>query len=134
MATIGLQPINMRDATLAIEADDYSVSINQVLFVPRPEYIWITPYLEVNSFPAPTTTVWTVSLGYAQDLTTAGALSTYLLEHAAQQKVVTFTVPGMVVAATVLILPGQFGGVINQIPAATVTLPLYGPPDLGPVT
>lgn len=128
---IGLTPVNLRDATLAIEADNYTVSVNQVLFVPRYAYDWYRPFDARASQPVPTGHTWTVSLGYAQDFTTPQALSIYLMEHAGQQKTVTFEVPGRVIAATVLILPGRFGGVINQIPAATVDLPLYGDPDLG---
>lgn len=128
MSTIGLAPIRMREATLAVGADDYTTQVNQVIFTPQPQWDWVHTYFEQR--PYLTHVRWVVSLGFAQDLTTPGALSTYLIEHAGQEKVVTFSVPGRVVAATVLILPAEFGGVVNQVPAAVVTLPLYGAPDM----
>lgn len=133
MSTIGLAPIRMREATLAIEADDYTTSIDQVIFTPQPEILWETDLSTTDASPHLVRTVWSLSLGYAQDFTTPLSLSMYLIEHAGQQKTVTLEIPGRVVAATVLIVPAQLGGVVNQIPAAVVTLPMYGQPSLAEV-
>ena len=130
MSAIGLAPIRMREATLAIEADDYTTSINQVIFTPQADVAWERPLATEDFAPYVLGVKWSVALGFAQDLTTPGSLSTYLIEHAGQQKVVTFEIPGRVIAAAVLILPAQFGGVANQIPAAVVTMPLYGQPNI----
>lgn len=135
MADIGLHPIRMREATLHVEADSYTQTVNEVRIVPESPFAWATPFAHPDaSFPLRMGTRWVAQLGFVQDLSTPGSLSTYLIEHAAQRKVITFAVPGMTVAATVMLLPGAFGGVIGQIPVATVSLPLYGAPDFTPAT
>lgn len=133
MPEIGVAPIRMRDADLRIAADGYKAQVNQVIFTPEPTLLWSETYTDSDRpLLLPDRTRWTVQIGFVQDLTTPGSLSTYLIEHAAQQRVLTFTIPGVVVAATVLIIPAGFGGVMGQTPVATATLPLYGAPDLTP--
>lgn len=132
MASIALQPIRMREAMLHVEADSYEQQINEVRFVPQAGFDWDRGEAAQYEFPHPAPARWLLQLGFVQDLATPNSLTTYLLEHTCQDKVVTFTVPGIVVAATVLIMPAAFGGTINQIPVATATLPMYGPPDMTP--
>lgn len=125
MSTPGPQPIRMRDLTLSIEADDYTASINQAVLTPNPVLAWAG----FDNFRAHLIrTDWQVSLGFVQDWA-AGSLAIYLVEHAGQYKTITLEVPGRVIAATVLILPAQLGGVANQIPASVATLPVVGEPD-----
>lgn len=131
MSTIGLAPIRMREATLAIGADDYTISVDQVIFTPQPEIGWSRTECDVAGRPYIAGVKWYVSVGFAQDFTSPLSLSTYLVENAGQQRTITLEVPGRVVSATVLILPAQLGGVANQIPASVVTLPVYGEPSLG---
>lgn len=132
MAEIGLAPIRMRDVDFRIEADGYRASVNEVRFVPQYEWEWGDYEGSYTSTPFNTRRRWVAQLGFVQDFATPGALSLYLIEHAAQDKVVTFTAQGVVVAATVMILPAAFGGVMGQIPVSAAVLPLHGEPDLSP--
>lgn len=132
MSTIGAAAIRLREAVLRIAADDYTATINQVIFTPTPDVLWHRPEASETYTPLELSTKWSVSLGFLQDFTSTSALSIYLMEHAGQYKVITLETPGRIIAATALILPAQLGGVANQIPAAVVTLPMVGKPELDP--
>lgn len=123
-------PVDLRNATLHIDADDYTLSVDQVRFTPVNEYLTERLYGSPDrAFLIRTN--WSVQVGFVQDYTNPDSLALYLIEHAGQEKTITFEVPGRVIAATVLVLPAQLGGVANTIPAAVVTMPVYGAPDFG---
>lgn len=124
-------PIDLRRATLHIDADDYTLSVDQVRFVPTFETEWFTPHNGTNSMPFVGVFRWFVQVGFVQDYTNPDSLAVYLIEHAGQNKTITFEIPGRVIAATVVIVPAQVGGVANTIPAAVVTMPVHGSPDFG---
>ena len=133
MSEIDLAPIRMREARLTVEADDYTVSINQVIFTPQVEYGWERGQSVFGDKPRLVAVRWTVALGFAQDLATPDSLSMYLLMHTGAEREIAFEVPGRRVTATALILPAQIGGVANQIPASVATLPIFGAPDTAEV-
>lgn len=128
MSVIGLQPIMLKDATFAVESDDYSSSIMEATFVPQVEWMWSDRLS--SSVPVFGRVRWVCQLGFVQDLTTPGALSLYLISNAATTKTITFTpvADGPTVTAEALIVPAQVGGVPNQQMTAQVILPLFGEP------
>ncbi|WP_324651001.1 hypothetical protein [Georgenia sp. H159] len=134
MSVVGLQPITLKDATLTVAEDDYSQAISQVIFTPQVRWSWVD---ELCQSPTPMFegVAWTVTIGFAQDLTTPDSLTLYLLEHAAQTRTITF-VPNKndgtrAVQAEVMVLPAQIGGVPNQHLTAIVTLPCFEEPIVG---
>lgn len=136
MTTVGVQPISLRNATLTVAEDDYTQSIDQVLFVPQIEYDWFD-HLDGTHTPEIRSIRWVAIVGYVQDFTTPGSLSMYLIEHVAFRRTIAFTpVAGSgqkTISADALLVPGQMGGVPGQILAAQVTLPLFDPPVIGEV-
>ena len=131
MSTIGLTPIRMLEVTVAIEADDYTTSVNQVILTPDTVAGWGRGLSEMDASPHLVGVRWSVAIGFAQDLATPGSLSVYLVENAGQRRRVQLTAAGRTITVDALILPAQIGGVANQIPAAVVTMPIYGAPTLG---
>lgn len=128
MTTVGLAPISLREATLTVEADDYTAQVNEVTFVPEVEWMWHRTHLA--DIPIFLRVRWTVVIGYAQDLTTPGALSLYLFTNAAAVKTLTFTplAGGPTITAEAMIVPGRIGGPSGQILTETVVLPLFDEP------
>lgn len=132
MTVIGVKPIMLKGATFTVAADDYTSAVTQAAFIPNPSWRWMDS-LTGGAFPVPDGwTRWTVSLGFIQDLATAGALSLYLIANAGERKTVTFTPTpgGQTVTADVMILPAEVGGVPNQQMTAAVSLPIFGAPVL----
>ena len=123
--------VDLRHATLHVDADDYTMSVDQVRFIPTPEVLDTTVFDTIGREAVLGRCGWSVQVGFVQDLTDPASFALYLVQHAGQQRTVTFEVPGRVIAATVLILPAQLGGQVNTIPASVVTMPVYGAPDFG---
>lgn len=139
MAGINLSTISLKNAQFTILDDagalDYSTSIGQVVFTPSVSY---TPHLGWDGFPVSysiTAVAWSMTLSYAQDLTTPQSLLYYLTANFGHRRAVAFTAQtdGATVTAEALLIPGQIGGLPGQPLSATVTLPLYGPPVIGGV-
>ena len=129
-----MQPYVLKDAVLTIAADDFTAAIAQAVFVPQVQWLWSTHLGSVTASPVFAGIRWTVTLSYLQDLTD-GSLTLYLLEHVAETKEVIFTpvAGGKSLRADVMIVPGQVGGVTNQLATATATMPLFDTPELGTV-
>ena len=134
METIPLRAVALRDAVLTVADDAYTAGVNEVTFVPEPEWEWDQP-LHGDPEPAIVGVRWSVVLGYAQDFSTPKALAIYLVENAAQRRTLTFTprAGGRPVTADVLIIPGHLGGPSGELLAATAEMPVYGRPVVGEV-
>ena len=128
-----MQPYVLKDAVLTIAEDDFTAAISQAVFVPQVVWSWIDR-LASASTPMFERVRWTCTLSYLQDLTD-GSLALYLIEHVAETKEVIFTpvAGGKSLRADVMIVPGQVGGVTNQLATATATMPLLDTPELGTV-
>ena len=129
-----MQPYVLKNAVLTIAEDDFTAAIAQAVFVPQVQWLWSTPLGSVTASPVFAGIRWTCTLSYLQDLTD-GSLTMYLLEHVAETKEVIFTpvAGGKSLRADVMIVPGQVGGVPNQLATATATMPLFDTPELGTV-
>lgn len=129
-----MQPYVLKNAVLTIAADDFTAAISQALFTPQVQWGWRDALCSTTSTPVYKGIRWTVTLSYLQDLTD-GSLTMYLLEHVAETKEVVFTpvAGGRSLRADVMIVPGQVGGVTNQLATATATMPLFDEPELGMV-
>lgn len=129
-----MQPYVLKDAVLTIAADDFTSAISQAVFTPQVQWGWSQSLCSVSSTPYFLGVKWLVTISYLQDLTD-GSLTTYLLEHVAETKEVIFTpvAGGKSLRADVMIVPGQVGGVTNQLATATATMPLFNEPELGMV-
>ena len=84
-----MQPYVLKNATLAIAADDFTTAISQAVFVPQVVWSWIDR-LASASTPMFERVRWTCTLSYLQDLTD-GSLALYLIEHIAETKEIIFT-------------------------------------------
>jgi hypothetical protein len=134
VAVIGLQPITLKNATFMVAEDDFTAAITQAVFVPQVIWSWADA-LCGGSVPLYERVRWVCQVGYVQDFETAGSLSRYLIEHAAQTRTVVFApvAGGPAVQADVMIVPGPLGGVPNQHLTGSVTMPLFDEPSLGSV-
>ena len=82
-------------------------------------------------------TDWTLELDYDQDwdLGAAAALSFFLVTHEGQEATAELSwEDGKVTAtATVLIVPGTFGGTAGEVAEASIELPVLGQPTFEPI-
>lgn len=129
-----MQPYVLKNAVLTIAADDFTAAISQALFTPQVQWGWTEAIGSRTATPYLIGVKWTVTISYLQDLTD-GSLTMYLLEHVAETKEVVFTpvVGGKSLRADVMIVPGQVGGVTNQLATATAVMPLFDEPAVGMV-
>lgn len=129
MTSIGLQAIQLQDATLIVEEDDYTASVNEVTIAPEVIWEW-WERLSSPTVPVYLETRWTATIGYAQDLATPGSLTRYLLENAGAVRTLVFTpsAGGSSVSVEAMLVPGPIGGPSGQILTGTVTLPLFDAP------
>lgn len=123
-------PFTLRDATLTVEADDYTAAVSQAQFDPTTNTAsWTGIGGNVVQDVSPTT--WVLTLAVAQDLDPAG-LSRYLHENVGQRKTVTLTPKslGPSVTATVILAPVAIGGTADgNLATGTVGLPVDGTPE-----
>lgn len=134
MATVAVSPFVLRDVEFTVEDDDYAKHVSTVQFVPDVASLtWqgLTPDAAFTDVGSPT---WTCKIDYAQDWTTSGSFSQYLMDNAGQRKTVTFKPLGAatgkpVFTATLTITPGPIGGDVNTVQVGEVTLGVVGAPD-----
>ncbi|MBU4334958.1 MAG: hypothetical protein KJ548_00145 [Actinobacteria bacterium] len=133
--TVPLTPARLVGATLSIALDgtvdgyDFTAAVVQTLFVPTPDWEQFdgnapqTPAIHKNVY-------WTVQVTYVQDFT-AGSLARFLFEHVGARADARFELAaGQALTATVTLEPGTFGGVIGDVPLATVELPCWDAPQV----
>jgi len=130
MPTIGIDPIILNDVKLTLGLNDYEAHVSKVEFVPTSSIVnWkgLTP-ASVHSFP--TRATWVCNLDLAVDIETVDSLSLYLLANEGQEVVGTFepVAGGASVTATLLIVPGGFGGTVDTVPTTSVSLGVKGKP------
>ncbi|MGV8965339.1 MAG: IPT/TIG domain-containing protein [Cellulomonas sp.] len=130
MATIALTtPYNLKNATLAIAADDFTAAVSQVQFTPATTAsTWRG--IGGNVLKEQAVAEWSVTVGLAQDLDPTGLLR-YLLENEGLKKSVAF-VPlagGPAVNAMLIIAPADIGGSAGaDLASSSVTLSIIGKP------
>jgi len=130
MAVIDLTtPYSLKNATLAIEADDFTAAISQVQFTPSTSTAtWRG--IGGNVVKDQSKAEWSCTLAFAQDLAPEGLLR-YLLDHDGDKKEVVFTpvAAGPTVTATLVMSPGDIGGTAGaDLAASSVSLAVDGRP------
>lgn len=133
--TVPLTPASLRGATLSIALDsttggyDFTAAVVQAMFVPTPDW----EHLEGVASQTPAihkVVYWSVQVTYVQDFT-AGSLARFLFEHVGARADARFEMAaGQALTATVTLEPGTFGGVIGDVPLATVELPCWDAPQV----
>lgn len=130
MATIALTtPYSLKNATLAIEADDFTAAVSQVQFAPSTSTsTWRG--IGGNVVKEQAVAEWSCTLGIAQDLAPGGLLR-YLLDNDGVKKEVTFTpvADGPTITATLVMAPADIGGTAGpDMVTSSVTLAVDGKP------
>lgn len=129
MVSIAPAVINMNRSLLKVGADNYEKSVSKATLRPA------TPIAKFkgiggNTEKAAGTPDWMLDLDYAQDWTTADSLSQYLVDELGTTKVIELTPEsgGKKATVTVLIVPGDMGGVVDTTTTASVSLEVIGQP------
>lgn len=135
MATIAVNPFILNDVTLTVESDNYEAHVSSVTFTPSSSVVNWKGLTPTAVFSFGTNATWTCDLEYAQDWSTANALSRYLFEHEGDEIDVTFepVAGGPAITATLIVTPGAIGGAVDAVATATVSLGVKGKPTLAPV-
>lgn len=133
---VPLTPASLRGATLSIALDgttwgyDFTAAVVQALFVPEPTWEFIDASSGDPSGVDHSPAHWAVQVTYVQDFT-PGSLARFLFDHAGETAITVFELAaGQALTATVTLEPGTFGGVIGDVPLATVELPCEGTPQV----
>lgn len=124
MGVIALtNPYAIKSATLSIAADDFTAAVTQVEFTPSVAASTVRT-IDGVAHREQSTSEWTCSVGFVQDLAAAG-LMRYLLTNDGLSKAVTF-VPeagGPSISATLIMAPGAIGGTAGpDLAVGSVTL------------
>lgn len=138
MPAISAAPFVLKDAVLNVDADSYEAHVSSVQFAPTSSTVTWQGITPAASFSDSTSPTWTCTLAYAQDWTTADALSQYLMDNAGQTKTIVFQPLGATsgdptFTAEVIIAAGPIGGPVNTVQVGTVTLGCKGAPVKGTV-
>lgn len=135
MATIAVNPFILSDTTFTVEADNYEAHVSGVTFTPSSSVTTWKGLTPDAVFSFGTNATWTCDLEFAQDWSTAGALSRYLFEHEGEEIDVVFAPVsgGPTISATLIVTPGAIGGAVDSVATATVSLGVKGKPTLAPV-
>lgn len=130
MATIALTtPYSLKNATLAIDADDFSAAVSQVQFTPSTSAsTWRG--IGGNVLKDQAIAEWSCTIALAQDLAPGGLLR-YLLDNDGEKKTVVFTpvAAGPTITATLIMSPADIGGTAGaDMATSSVTLAVDGKP------
>jgi len=124
MAVVALTtPYSLKNATLSIEADDYTAAVTQVEFTPSTATSTVRT-IDGVAHKDQSTAEWSCTIGFLQDLD-AGGLLRYLLDNDGETKSVVFTpvTAGPSISADLVVSPGTIGGTAGaDLTTATVTL------------
>lgn len=120
---------SLKNAVLAIAADDFSAAVSQVELVPSTS---ATTWKGIggNVIRDQSVAEWTCNLGIAQDLDPDGLLR-YLLDNEGAEVDAVFTpkLAGPDVLVTLILSPGTIGGTADgNIATASVSLAVVGKP------
>ena len=124
MAIVALtNPYALKNATLSIDADDYTAAVTQVEFSPSTATSTVRT-IDGVAHKDQSTAEWNCTIGFVQDLAPGGLLR-YLLDNDGESKAVVFTpkTAGPSIAATLVVSPGSIGGTAGaDLTTASVTL------------
>ncbi len=124
MAVVALTtPYSLKNATLSIEADDYTAAVTQVEFTPSTATSTVRT-IDGVAHKDQSTSEWTCTIGFIQDLDPSGLLR-YLLDNDGETKSVVFTptTAGPSISADLVVSPGAIGGTAGaDLAVASVTL------------
>jgi len=133
MASIGIAPFVLKDASFVVDADNYETNVSQVEFTAttsQVEWKGLTPTAVFTDSGAPT---WACVLSYAQDWTTPDSLSQYLMDHQGEKVTAVFGPQGAVAGDAIftvdlIIQAGPIGGSEGAVAVGSVTLGCDGAP------
>lgn len=129
MATVGVTPIQMKDATLTIAGDDYTAAVSSVTLTPTPTWRTGVDMLGRQRRAVLVSVAWSCRVGLLQDVE-SGSLLRYLALHAGEMVGVVFTpkAGGAAYSATVVLAPSDVGGAAADLLESSVDLPVIGSP------
>lgn len=125
-------PLFIKSASIEIDGTEYGDLISNVLLTPT------TPILTFKGISGKTfqsvgKASYTLQFDYTQDWTSTDSLALKLLNDAGENVFVTIHpeagtgTPGFTVEVT--LLEGSFGGAVDTVASASVTLPVTGKPE-----
>lgn len=134
MTALTVQPIYLNDVTLSVADTEYEASVTKVQLDPTTPLVRWRGMSPGSSHAFHGEPEWVAGLTYAQDWTTPGSLSAYLLEHVGEVVPCTFEPKkgGVAVRVDLLIAPGAIGGDLDTVAQASVSLAVQGQPVLVP--
>lgn len=133
MAQIAVAPFVIKNALIQVATDNYEKHVSSAAFTPQVSPVTWQGFTPDSAFSDAGSPIWTLTLAYAQDWTTANSLAQYLLANAGQQKVIVFKPQGAttgtpIFTATCIIVPGPIGGDVNSVQVGSVTMGVIGAP------
>jgi hypothetical protein len=130
MAAVAVVPFILKDVTLSIALSDYQAAVRSVEFIPSSSIVNWKGLTPSSVFSFGTTATWVCNMTYAQDWTTVGSLSEYLMDNEGSSVTATFTpnAGGAAFTATLIIAPGSVGGAVDAVAEASVSLGVQGKP------
>ena len=131
MAVIAPVINSMSNATFKVGANNYEAAVSKVVLTPT---VTVSKFKGVNGATTRTASLpeWVLSMDFPQDFATATSLSNFLLTGTGTVVVADLTpvAGGPGYRASVLLVPGEIGGTVDNTSTASVTLEVIGQPTL----
>jgi hypothetical protein len=119
------------NATLKVGANNFEASVSKAVFSPN---VTVSKFKGINGSTTRAATLpeWTLALEYPQDFATATSLSNLLLNGTGTTVVADLypVVGGPGYRASVILVPGDIGGTVDNVSSGSVTLEVVGQPTL----
>jgi len=122
---------SMGAATLKIGTDNYEAAVSKAVLTPSTT---VSKFKGINGATTRSATPpeWTLSMDFPQDFATVKSLSNYLLTNSGTTVSADLTpvAGGPGYRVSVLLVPGDIGGTVDNTATASVTLEVSGQPVL----
>jgi len=131
MAVIAPVINSMSNATFKVGSNNYEAAVSKVVLTPT---VTVSKFKGINGATTRTASLpeWVLSMDFPQDFATANSLSNFLLTNTGTTVSADLTpvVGGPGYRATILIVPGEIGGTVDNTSTSSVSLEVIGQPTL----
>lgn len=131
MAIVPVKPFQLNDVTLTIGSDNFEASVSQVEVQRNRSIVKWRGMTPTSKHAFAGAAEDDLVLKFAQDYETANSLSNHLETNAGTTETLTFApkAGGRTATFTVLLIPGNIGGSLDDVAEAAVTLPIVSGPE-----
>jgi len=128
-----IQPVinAMSNATFKVGANNYEAAVSKVVLTPT---VTVSKFKGISGATTRTSSApeWVCSIDFPQDFATATSLSNFLMQNSGTVVIADLTpvAGGPGYRVSILLVPGEIGGTVDNTSTASVSLEVIGQPTL----